>query len=129
MNLGFTEEEYSRVRDWLLSAFEAGPCPFDEATLLANLRSGEWHLLTIENAACVLQLCEYEGDRIAVILLLGGRKNGSLKDIMRASLALCDYLKKMNFAYIVGEPRKEFHAFLKRNGFEQEQKEFRKRLN
>lgn len=128
MNLGFTEEEYSRVRDWLMSALDAGPCAFDEAELLDKLRSGEWHLLTIENAACVLQLCEYEGERIAVVLLLGGRKGGSLKDIMRASLVLSDYLKKMKFTYIVGEPRKEFHAFLKKNGFEQEQKEFKKRL-
>lgn len=128
MTFGFTEEEYSRVRDWLMSAFYAGPCPFDEAELLEKLRSGEWHLLTIENAACVLQLCEYEGDRIAVVLLLGGRKNGSLRDIMRASLVLSDYLAKIGFNYIVGEPRKEFHKFLKRNGFEQKEKEFKKRL-
>lgn len=126
---GFSDEEYSRVRGFLFSAFDASPCVFDEAEMLEKLRSGEWHLLTTEHAAAVLQFGEINGELFANVLLLGGKRGGSLREIMRANLVLCEVLQRNGFAYIVGEPRKEFHAFLLKNGFEQEQKEFKKRLN
>lgn len=128
IGFGFSEGEYSRVRDWLISAFEASPAVFDEAEMLDKLRSNEWHFLTTHNAACVLQIDEIDGERFANVLLLGGKKNGSLREIMDAHLVLCKVLQQNGFAYISGEPRKEFHAFLLKNGFEQKEKEFKKRL-
>ncbi|KQY14704.1 hypothetical protein ASD31_09180 [Rhizobium sp. Root482] len=129
MRVGFSEEEYLRVRGWLVSAIEVNPDKITESQLLDKLRSGDWHLITIENAACVLQCCICEGEKIANILLVGGEKNQSLRSIMKAHSVLCDHLRKMDFAKLVGQPRKEFHAYLKRNGFaEAQNQDFEKEL-
>ncbi|MDA5636547.1 MULTISPECIES: hypothetical protein [Agrobacterium] len=74
MQMGFTEEEYTRVRGWLLSAFERTPAVFNEAEMLEKLRKNEWHLVTADRSACVLELCKYEGEWIANVLLLAGEK-------------------------------------------------------
>ncbi|WP_276118286.1 hypothetical protein [Pararhizobium qamdonense] len=105
------------------------PDVFNEAELLLNLQTNEWHLLTTENAACVLQLGEFDDERFANVLLLGGKKNGSLREIMRAHLVFCDFCKTLGITKITGQPRKEFHRFLLRNGFKQKQEDFEKELN
>lgn len=121
MNLGFSENEYERVRNWLLKALTYTPELFTEAEILANLRTNEWHLLTTENAACVLQLGEFNGERFANVLLLGGKKNGSLREIMRAHLVFVEFCKTLGITKIVGTPRKEFRRFLMKNGFTEAQ--------
>lgn len=130
MNLGFSEEEYLRVRGWLMSALEYTPDLFTEAEILANLRSNEWHLLTTENAACVVQLGEFEGERFANVLLLGGKKNGSLREIMRAHVVFISFCERLGIKKIMGTPRKEFRRFLIKNGFTeaQEKDELQKEL-
>lgn len=129
MRIGYTEDEYSRVRDWLLSALTIAPGPFDEVELIEKLRYGDWELITTENAACVIQFCEFDGERIANVLLIGGRIGGSLREIMTAYSVLCDYLSTQKFAKLCGTPRTEWHRFLLKYGFEQQGKEFIKRLN
>ena len=129
MNWGFSEDEYSRVRDWLVAALVLSPDVFSEAEMLENLRSNEWHLLTTENAACVLQLCEIDGERIANVLAIGGKIGGSLREIMKAHTVVCDFLRAQNFTQLVGEPRAEWAAILNRNGFRQKGSEYIKELN
>lgn len=114
MRIGFTESEYARVRDWLVAAIDTSPDVISESTLLEKLRFNEWQLLTTENAACVLQLCEHEGEKIANVILLGGKRNGSLREIMGTHVVLCDFLRERKFTKLVGTPRKEWHQFLKR---------------
>ncbi len=128
MNLGFTEEEYFRVRDWLMSAILISDGQFDEAEMLERLRAKDWHLITTEHAACVLEFCEIDGERIANILVIGGEIGASLREIMKAHFVLCAYLRTQNFTKLVGQPRKEWHRFLLNYGFEQEQQEWIKRL-
>lgn len=128
IDVGFTEDKYARVRDWLLSALEIAPGPFDEAEMLERLRSNDWHLLTTENSACVLQTCIFQGEKIANVLVLGGKRNGSLREIMRAITILSDHLREQNFAKLVGTPRQEFHAFLLKNGFSKKEQELQKEL-
>lgn len=128
MNIGFTEQEYSRVRNWILAAFKVAPAVFTEAEMLDKLRSNEWHLVTTEHAACVLQFFEEDGRKAANIIVIGGVQNGSLREIMQAHFVLCDALRNTDFSYIVGEPRKEWHRYLLKFGFEQHGKEFIKRL-
>jgi hypothetical protein len=129
--VGFSEDNYLRVRFWLLSALEIAPGPFDEAEMLERLRSNDWHLLTTENSACVLQTCIFEGEKIANVLVIGGKRNGSLREIMRAHVILCDHLREQNFTKIMGTPRKEFRRFLIKNGFTeaQEKDELQKELH
>ncbi|WP_455918664.1 hypothetical protein [Ensifer canadensis] len=129
MNVEFTEEEYTRVRGWLLSALAIAPGPFDEAEMLANLRSGNWHLVTTEHVGCVLELCRIDGEMIANVLLLGGERGKALKEVIQAKEELCAFLGFMGFVKLVGTPRKEFYKVLKAQGFEQEQEELIKRLN
>ncbi|MDE3821795.1 hypothetical protein I7F13_05035 [Sinorhizobium meliloti] len=128
MRIGFTESEYARVRDWLVAAIDTNPDVISEGTLLEKLRFNEWQLLTTENAACVLQLCEHEGEKIANVILLGGKRNGSLREIMGTHVVLCDFLRERKFTKLVGTPRKEWHQFLKKNGFKQQENEFIKEL-
>jgi hypothetical protein len=129
MRVGFDEDEYARVRGWLLSALEIAPGPFDEAELLRKLRADHWHLVTTDHAACVLELCRIDGELIANVLLLGGEKGKALREILTAQKRFCEFLKHEGFTKLVGTPRKEFHKILKAHGFEQEQKELVKRLN
>lgn len=128
MNLGFTEEEYARVRNWLMSAILISDGQFDEAEMLERLRAKDWHLITTEHAACVLELCEIDGEQIANILVIGGAIGASLREIMKAHFVLCAYLRTQNFTKLVGEPRQGWHRFLLKFGFEQHGKEFIKRL-
>ncbi|MCM2433217.1 hypothetical protein [Agrobacterium rosae] len=128
MQMGFSEQEYERVRAWLLSAFDASPAVFDEAEMLEKLRKNEWHLVTADRSACVLELCKYEDEWIANVLLLGGEKNNSLKEIMRCQITLCRFLKDQGFTKLVGQPRKEFHKLILKHGFEKKEEEFIKRL-
>ncbi|NSY48319.1 hypothetical protein G6M01_07310 [Agrobacterium tumefaciens] len=128
MQMGFSEEEYARVRSWLLSAFERTPAVFDEDEMLEKLRKSEWHLVTADRSACVLELCKYEGEWIANVLLLGGEKNKSLKEIMQCQVALCRFLKDQGFTKLVGTPRPEWHKLILKNGFEKQEEEFIKRL-
>lgn len=128
MRIGFTEDEYQRVRDWLLSAIAHDPTKITEETLLEKLRSDEWKLVTTEHAASVLQLCTVDGEKIANVLLIGGEKNKSLREIMKAHLVVGYYLKALGYTKIVGQPRKEFNAVLQRNGFQKGQEELFKEL-
>lgn len=128
MQMGFSEDEYARVRGWLLSAFDASPAVFDETEMLEKLRNNEWHLVSADHCACVLELCKYEGEWIANVLLLGGEKNRSLKEIMRCIDVLSRFLCDQGFAKLVGQPRKEFHKLLILNGFEKKEEELIKRL-
>lgn len=128
MNLGFSDSEYERVRDWLIAAMQPDPTKITEDTLLEKLRIGEWTLITTEHAAAVLQLCEFENEKIANVLLIGGERNKALREIMAAYSALCDALKGLGYTKITGQPRKEFHALLKRNGFQKGQEELVKEL-
>lgn len=129
MRFGFSEEEYCRVRSWLIAAIDVNPGIIRESDLLTNLRSNEWHLLTSENAACVIQFCVCDSEKTANILLIGGEKNKSLREIMACAERLYEYLRTENFTRLTGTPRKEFHAFLKKNGFIEKQKELQKELN
>ncbi|KAA3511613.1 hypothetical protein [Agrobacterium rosae] len=128
MQMVFSEQEYERVRAWLLSAFDASPAVFDEAEMLEKLRKNEWYLVTADRSACVLELCKYEDEWIANVLLLGGEKNNSLKEIMRCQITLCRFLKDQGFTKLVGQPRKEFHKLILKHGFEKKEEEFIKRL-
>lgn len=130
MNLGFSTEEYERVRDWLIAAMQPDPSKISEDTLIEKLGDGEWTLITTEHAASVIQLCEYEDEKIANVLLIGGERNKALREIMVEYSALCDALKGLGYTKITGQPRKEFHALLKRNGFQKgnEQEELVKEL-
>lgn len=129
MKTGYSDEEYARVRDWLLSALIKAPGPFDEAEMLDNLRSGQWLLVTTENGASVLEFfVDENGDNAANVLVVGGKIGGSLRELMALQESVCDALQSMNFAYIVGQPRKEWHGFLPKFGFEQHGKDFIKRL-
>lgn len=129
MRVGFDEDEYARVRGWLLSALEIAPGTFDEAELLHRLRTEQWHLITTDHVATVLELCRIDGELIANVLLLGGEKGKALRELIPALKELCEFLKHEGFTKLVGTPRKEFHKILKAHGFEQEQKELVKRLN
>ncbi|MCK3776218.1 hypothetical protein MZK49_05675 [Ensifer sesbaniae] len=129
INVGFSEEEYVRVRGWLLSALELSPDVFSEAELLGNLRSEKWHLITTEHAATVFEFYRIDGELNANVLLLGGEKGKALREILAAQKRFGEFLKSEGFTKIVGTPRKEFHKILKANGFEeQEQKELVLRL-
>jgi len=128
MNVGFSESEYARVRDWLVSALVTAPGPFDEAEMLDKLRSGEWLLVTTPNAGCVLQFFEQDGEKAANVLVIGGKIGGSLREVMVAFQAVCVALRQMNFTYLCGTPRPEFHKYLIKNGFERAGKELIKRL-
>ncbi|MEB2843809.1 hypothetical protein [Endobacterium cereale] len=128
MNLGFSEEEYDRVRDWLMSAILISDGQFDEAEMLDRLRAKDWHLITTDHAACVLEFCEIDGERIANILVIGGEIGASLREIMIAYSLVCDALRAMKFSYISGQPRKEWHRFLLKYGFEKQKDELIKRL-
>lgn len=129
MNVGYSDAEYERVRDWLISALLIAPGPFDETEMRDKLRSGEWLLVTTPNAGCVLEFFETDGEKAANILVIGGKIGGSLREIMTACDAVCNALRQMNFAYICGTPRREFHKYLIKFGFEQAGKdEFIKRL-
>ncbi len=130
MKTGYSDEEYARIRPYLLAAFDASPTVFNEAEMLEELRAGNWLLVTTENAACVMQFFEDEnGEKAANILLLGGKIGGSLREIMVAMEAVCSALRQMNFAYICGTPRPEFAKYLLGKGFEQARKELRLRLD
>lgn len=129
MIVGYSIEEYERVRSHLLRAFDASPAVFTEAEMLDKLRNGDWLLITTEHAACVLEFFEEDGEKGANILLIGGKIGGSLREIMAAMNAVCAALRQMDFDYICGCPRPEFAKYLKRNGFEQaERNELRLRL-
>lgn len=128
MQMGFTEQEYARVRVWLLSAFERTPAVFDEDEMLEKLRNNEWHLVTGDHFSAVLELCKFEGEWIANILLLGGEKNKSLKEIMRSQIIFCRFLKDQGFTKLVGTPRREWHKLILKHGFEKQKEEFIKRL-
>ena len=97
--------------------------------MLDKLRSGDWLLVTTDNAACVLEFFEEGGEKAANILLIGGRIGGSLREIMVAMEAVCSALRQMNFAYLCGSPRPEFAKYLLNRGFEKAGKELRLRLN
>ncbi|WP_234839266.1 hypothetical protein [Sinorhizobium medicae] len=125
---GFTEEEYTRVRGWLLSALEIAPGPFDEAELLVKLRAEVWHLVTADHAASVVELVRIDGELIGNVLLIGGEKGKALREIIPAQKQFCEFLRHEGFTKLVGTPRKEFHNILKAQGFEQEHKELVKRL-
>lgn len=129
MKTGYSNEEYARIRPYLLAAFDASPAVFTEAEMLDKLRSGDWLLVTTDNAACVLEFFEQDGEKAANILLIGGKIGGSLREIMVAMEAVCSALRQMNFAYICGSPRPEFAKYLLRNGFEKAGKKLRLRLN
>lgn len=130
MKTGYSDEEYARVRDWLLSALIKAPGPFDEAEMLDNLRSGQWLLVTTENGASVLEFfVDENGDNAANVLVVGGKIGGSLRELMALQEAVCDALRTLGFRYIMGEPRPEWHRILVRFGFERNgRKEFTKRL-
>lgn len=128
MNVGYSDEEYERIRPYLLAAFDASPAVFTEAEMLEKLRSGEWLLITTDHAACVLEFFELDGEKAANILLIGGRIGGSLREIMTAMNAVCVALRQMDFAYICGSPRPEFAKYLLNRGFEKAGKEIRLRL-
>lgn len=129
MKTGYSDEEYARIRPYLLAAFDASPAVFTEAEMLDKLRSGDWLLVTTDNAACVLEFFEEDGEKAANILLIGGKIGGSLREIMVAMEAVCSALRQMNFAYLCGSPRPEFAKYLLRKGFEKAGKELRLRLN
>lgn len=126
---GYSDEEYARIRPYLLAAFDASPAVFTEAEMIEQLRSGNWLLVTTDNAACVLEFFEEDGAKAANVLLLGGKIGGSLREIMVALEAVCSALRQMNFAYLCGTPRPEFAKYLLRKGFEKAGKELRLRLN
>lgn len=126
---GYSDEEYARVRPYLLAAFDASPAVFTEAEMLDKLRSGDWLLVTTDNAACVLEFFEEDGEKAANILLIGGKIGGSLREIMAAMEAVCSALRQMNFAYLCGSPRPEFAKYLLRKGFVEVRRELRLRLN
>lgn len=128
MQMGFSEEEYERVRAWLLSVFEREGAAFDEAEMLEMLRENKWYLVTGDRFAAVLELFKFEGEWIANILLLGGEKNNSLKEILRCQGVFCRFLKDQGFVKLVGTPRREWHKLILKHGFEKQEEEFIKRL-
>lgn len=126
---GYSDEEYERIRPYLLAAFDASPAVFTEAEMIEQLRSGNWLLVTTDNAACVLEFFEEDGEKAANVLLVGGKKNGSLRELMALLRSAETALKAMGFAYICGSPRPEFTKYLLKNkGFEEVGKEIRKRI-
>ncbi|WP_037454273.1 hypothetical protein [Sinorhizobium fredii] len=125
---GFSEEEYARVRSWLLSAFN-DRCTFNESELLENLRSNFWLLVTTEHAASVIEIVDNDGELYANVLLLGGQKGKALREIIPAHETLCEFLKVEGFTKVLGTPRKELYRVLKINGFKEEQEKLIKRLN
>lgn len=129
MKTGYSDEEYARIRPYLLAAFEASPAVFSEAEMIEQLRSGNWLLVTTDNASCVLEFFEEDGEKAANVLLVGGKKNGSLRELMLLLRSTATALKKMRFSYICGSPRPEFSKYLLNNqGFEEAGKELRLRL-
>jgi hypothetical protein len=129
MIIAFSEAEYARVRDWLMSALLRVPGVFDEAELLEKLRAGEyWFLVTTEHSAGVLELVRIDGELIANVLLVGGERGKALREILAAIRQLRVFLASNGFVKMVGTPRKEFHNILKANGFEEEQEELVTRL-
>ncbi|AYD01741.1 hypothetical protein [Neorhizobium sp. NCHU2750] len=129
MNIGYSDEEYARVRDWLCAAFQYGPSFFTEAEMVEKMRSGEWLLVTTPNGAAVLHFfVDEDGHSAANVLIVGGKIGGSLRELMALQEAACSALRQMNFSYICGEPRKEWHRFLLKFGFEKHGKEHIKRL-
>lgn len=128
MNLGFSDSEYERVKDWLIAAIDVAPSVITEDVLLEKLRNGEWSLITTEHAAAVIQFCDIEAEKSANVLLIGGEQNKALREIMTAYVALSDALKALGYTKITGQPRKEFHAILMRNGFQKGKEELFKEL-
>jgi hypothetical protein len=97
--------------------------------MIEKLRSGEWHLITTENSASVLEFCEIDGRKIGNVLVVGGRKNGSLRELMDVYEAVCHSLRSLGFSYLCGQPRKEWHRFLiAKHGFKKQNNELIKEL-
>lgn len=128
MGFGYTEEEFERVKPYLISALEKVPGIIDESQLFENIKAGHWHLLTAEKSAAVLEFIEIEGELIANVLVIGGEKNKSLKEIMKCYSTLAIVLREQGFSKIVGQPRKEWNKYLIKNGFCQKGNEFIKEL-
>lgn len=129
MNIGFTEAEYSRVRNWLLSAIAVDPSIIDEAILLDKLRVDEWHLVTTDHAAAVLQFYpDDDGKTVCKVLLIGGEKGKALREIMRAYQALSAFFQEHNFSKITGNPRQEWASILSKYKFEKNGKEYFREL-
>jgi hypothetical protein len=127
MNMGFTEQEWSRVRGWLLPALARNPV-MPEEEIVARLRDGDWHLLSTEHAAAILELSIFDGEKVATIHLIGGEKHKAMREIIVAYSAVCSWLRIEGFTRIAGHPRKGFEALLKRLGFQKSEQELFKEL-
>lgn len=129
MNIGFSQKEYQRVREWLMTALEMTPDIFSEVELLEKLQSNEWILITTEHSACVLQTYEEGEQKNANVLLVGGKRGGSLRELMTVLTVVSDLLKRNGYSRIVGQPRKEWHKYLtSKHGFKEQQKEYYREL-
>ena len=123
MNVGFSEEEYERVREWIVSAITLGPAYFTEEEMLGHLRSEKWHLITTPHSATVLEMYRDNGELIANALVMGGHKGKALREILPATKRLGEFLKTLGFVKLIGTPRKEFYRVLQANGFEKQEQE------
>lgn len=127
MNMGFSEQEWARVRDWLMLALARNPV-MTEAEIVERLQREDWHLLSTEHAACIMELSIIDGEKVATVHLIGGEKNRALREIIVGYFAVCSWLRIEGFSRISGHPRKGFEALLKRLGFQKSEQELSKEL-
>lgn len=119
MHVGYSADEYARVRGWINQTLFVVPGTFSEPELHAKLRCGEWMMITTDHSVSILEFFEIDGERAANVLIIGGQIGSSFRELMGVFETVCITLKSMGFAFICGTPRAEFHKYLiHKHGFE-----------
>jgi|GEM_PF-2319203 len=110
--------EFPRVREWLKSAMAYSTNPDNEEALINGIYSQKYHLWVSDNAACVVQVLELDGQKVCFLYLVGGKHGSAMNEI------LCDgqkqveeWAKSQGCKGFYASARPEWERILKRYEF------------
>ncbi len=126
-------KEYERVRPWVLNTLWYENSGMTEREVMAAIGSRRLILITSENAYALVSFChsddhsgfasafdlEDEG-KFALMHLVGGRMNGSLREITDLIPDVENYVRGHGYSRLVAVGRKGWKRVLEANGFKTE---------
>lgn len=127
-------QEYERVRPWVLNTLWYENSGMTEREVMAAIGSRRLILITIEQAYALVSFChseEHSGfvsafdiedeGKFALMHMVGGRPNSSLKEIFEVLPQVEQYVRESGYSRIVAIGRRGWKRFLEAHGFETEQ--------
>ncbi|GAA5657131.1 hypothetical protein Brsp06_03505 [Brucella sp. NBRC 13694] len=123
------DEEYPRVREWILNALPYSEQPYTEDNILIGLLERDYLLWTAPDAVCITSLTEWRNSKVCVFFLVGGTKGKAMRDIFVDGLPLVEqYARERACKYVLGIGRIGWKSILTKNGFTTEGNEYYKEV-